>query len=125
MRFPLLAALALFAACAGPKPCTRSLCVAKLDGAMELTGWNGKVLATADSPKPPVVSDTLVRMVSGTAELVIGRARVTAGEGASFSFTVSTRAVPSIDVSSGPVSVSLSTGAPIALAPGAYYLPRP
>lgn len=122
----LLAGLVLLAACAGPKPCTRTLCVTKLDGTMEFAGWSGRVRATAESPKPPVVSDTTVTMVSGTAEFVNGKTRVSAAEGSSFKFSVSTRAVSSIEVSSGSVTVTLSTGAPVALAPGAPYdLPKP
>jgi hypothetical protein len=125
MKF-LLAGLALLAACAGPKPCTRTLCVTKLDGTMELSAWSGSVRASADTPKPPVVSDTKVTMVYGTAEFVNGKTRVTATEGSVFTFTVSTRAIPSIEVSSGSVTVMLSTGAATALTPGQpYFLPKP
>ena len=67
MRRVLLAGFVLLASCAGPKPCTRTLCVTKLEGALELTGWNASVRATAASPKPPVVSYTAVK---------IGRAHV-------------------------------------------------
>jgi uncharacterized cupin superfamily protein len=122
----LLAGLVLLAACAGPKPCTRTLCVTKLDGTMELAGWSGSVRATTESPKPPVVSDTTVTMVYGTAEFVNGKTRVTATEGSSFKFSVSTRTVSSIEVSSGSVTVTLSTGTPVTLAPGApFFLPKP
>lgn len=126
MKFGLLAGLLLLAACAGPKPCTRTLCVTKLDGTMELAGWNATVKATSDSPKPPVMSDTTVTMTFGSAEFRNGKTRVTASEGSSFKFTVSTRAVAAIDVSSGSVTVSLSSGAPVALTPGVpYNLPTP
>ena len=126
MRKPLLAGIILLVACAGPKPCTRTLCVSKLDGTMELSAWSGSVRASADTPKPPVVSDTKVTMVYGTAEFVNGTTRVTATEGSVFTFTVSTRAIPSIEVSSGSVTVMLSTGAPSAVPPGApYLLPKP
>lgn len=122
----LLAGLVLLAACAGPKPCTRTLCVAKLDGTMELSGWNSTVRATSESPKPPVISDTTVTLVYGTAEFRNGKTLVAAGEGASFKFTVSTRAVAAIEVSSGAVAVALSSGAPVTLAPGApFFLPKP
>ncbi|MBI2385639.1 MAG: hypothetical protein HYV14_06460 [Elusimicrobia bacterium] len=125
MRRALLAALVLLAACAGPKPCTRSLCVTRLDGTMELAGWNDVVRATSESPKPPVLSDATVTMVYGAAEFRHGKTRVTAAEGSSFKFTVSTRAVSSIEVSSGSVTVLLSTGAPVALVPGTPYdLPK-
>ena len=123
---PLLAGLLLLAACAGPKPCTRTLCVDKLDGTMRLEGWNRSVTATAASPKPPVMSASTVTMVYGTAELHNGKTKVVASEGSSFKFSVSTRAVSSIEVSSGSVTVSLSSGAPVALTPGVpYALPKP
>lgn len=126
MRFGLLAGLLLLAACAGPKPCTRTLCVTRLDGTLELAGWNGRVTAASDTPKPPVVSDTVVTMVSGTAEFRNGKTRIAAAEGAAFRFLVSTRAVSSIEVSAGAVSVVPSTGAPAVLALGApYFLPKP
>ena len=122
----LLAGLILLAACAGPKPCTRTLCVTKLDGTMDLVGWNGSVQATTTSPKPPVMSDTTVTLVYGTAEFRNGKTKVAAGEGSSFKFSVSTRAISSIEVSSGSVTVTLSTGTVVPLAPGApYYLPKP
>ena len=125
MRRILFAGLALLAACAGPKPCTRTLCVTKLNGTLELTGWSGSTLATAESPKPPVMSDTEVKMVYGTAEFTNGKTRVTAMEGSAFKFFVSTRALASIEVSSGSVMVTLSTGTPVVLSPGApYFLPK-
>ena len=118
--------LLLLAACAGPKPCTRTLCVVKLDGTMRLDGWGGSVTATADSPKPPVVNDTTVTMVSGSAEFLNGKSHLAATEGACFKYTLSTRTLSSIEVSSGVVIVSLSTGAPVTLVPGApYFLPKP
>lgn len=125
MRLAPLAALVLLAACAGPKPCTRALCVTRLDGTMELRGWKGRFVADAQSPKPPVMSDATVTILAGTAEFRNGKTRVAAAEGASFKFTVSTRAVSSIEVSTGSVVVQLSTGAPVALVPGTpYYLPK-
>ncbi len=126
MRRVLIAGLIVLAACAGPQPCTRTLCVTKIDGTMELTGWSGSLRATAQSPKPPIISDSTVTMIYGTAELRNGKTRVTAAEGSSFKFYVSTRAVSSIEVSSGSVMVALSTGAPVTLTPGApYFLPKP
>ena len=122
----LLAGLVLLAACAGPKPCTRTLCVTKLEGTMDLAGWNGSIQSSSTSPKPPVMSDTTVTMVSGAAEFRNGKTKVSAAEGSSFKFSVSTRAVSSIEVSSGSVVVTLSTGTVVPLAPGApYYLPKP
>lgn len=125
MRRALPFLLVLLAACAGPKPCTRSLCVTRLDGTMDLAGWNDTVRASSESTKPPVLSDATVTMVYGTAEFRHGKTKVVAEEGSSFKFTVSTRAVSSIEVSSGTVTVQLSSGAPVALVPGALYaLPK-
>jgi len=126
MRHAPLAAVILLAACSGPRPCTRTLCVARLDGTMELAGWNGRVTAASDSPKPPVVSDTVVTMLNGTAEFRNGKTRVAATEGSSFRFTVSTRAVSSIEATAGAVTVVPSTGAPALLGLGVpYFLPKP
>lgn len=120
----LLAAALLLSACAGPKPCTRTLCVEKLDGAMELRGWSGTVRVSADTPKPPVPSDSEVTMVSGSADFVNGKSRISATEGAAFRFVVSTGTM-SIDVSAGSVSVSVSSGAPVSVTPGTpFLLPR-
>lgn len=126
MRPLLLAGLAVLAACAGPKPCTRTLCVSRLDGSLELSGWSGRVRADSGTPQPPVMSDTLVTIVSGNAEFRNGKTTVSAAEGAAFRFTVSTRAVAAIEVTSGAVSVAPSSGAPVAVSPGApYALPKP
>lgn len=122
MRPALLAAAVLLSACFAPKPCTRALCVARLDGTMEVSAWNGVFRATADGPKPPVMSDAEVRMVYGKADFVNGTTRVTAEEGSVFAFSVSTGAVPSIAVTTGTVSVWLSTVAPTAVPPGAPFL---
>jgi hypothetical protein len=125
MRAAFLAALCLAAACAAPKPCTLALCVSKLDGTMDLSGWSGSVRAASDSPKPSVVNETEVRMVYGKAEFMNGKTKVSADEGSVFTFRVSTRAIPSIELSTGSVTIQLSSGAPVALVPGApYYLPK-
>ncbi len=121
----LLGSLLLLAACAGPKPCTRTLCVTKLEGTVELAGWSGSVRESAVTPKPPVVSDTAVTVVNGTAEFINGTTRVTAAEGSSFKFSVSTRAVSAIEVSSGAVTIALPAGSPFTLTAGSHYdLPK-
>jgi hypothetical protein len=126
MRLLSAGLLLLLAACAGPKPCTRTLCVDSLDGTMRLDGWSKSVTATASSPKPPVMSDSTVTMVYGTAKFHQGKTVVAASEGSSFKFELSTRAVSSILVSTGSVTVSVDSAAPVALAPGApYFLPKP
>jgi len=122
----IVAGLLLLAACAGPKPCTRTLCVYKLDGTMELSGWSGSIKQSASTPKAPVMADSVVTILDGSAEFLNGKTRVAAGAGSSFKFFVSTRAVASIEVSSGPVTVTPPSGAAVALTPGAPYpLPKP
>jgi|CXWL01.1.fsa_nt_gi hypothetical protein len=119
-----LAAILLLSACAGPKPCTRTLCVEKLDGTMELRGWNGTVRVSADTPKPPVPSDSEVTIVNGSADFINRNVKISAAEGSVFRFVVSTTAT-SIDVSAGMVSISVSSAAPVMIQPGAPYdLPR-
>ena len=125
MKAASLTGLLLLAACAGPKPCTRTLCVAKLDGTMRLDGWNSSAIATSTTPQPPVISDSVVTIVAGTAEFRNGKTRVSAGEGSSFKFAFSTRSVASIEVSSGTVVVFPAAGPPAPLGPGATFsLPK-
>ena len=125
MKRLLLLAAVLASACAAPRPCTRTLCVTKLDGTMEQNGWSGSLRATSDSPKPPVMNGSDVRMVYGTAEMLHGKTKVTASEGSSFKFWVSTRAVATIEVVSGPIAVAPEKGQPVSLEAGQLYtLPK-
>jgi len=117
-----LAATLLTAACAAPRPCTRTLCPAKSDGTYELRGWSGTVTVSPDVPKPPVPSDSEVTILSGEAEFTNGQTTVRALAGTTFRFAVSTRAVASIEVSSGSVSVLVSSSAvPTTVLAGAPY----
>ncbi|UPT72511.1 MAG: hypothetical protein M0D55_11065 [Elusimicrobiota bacterium] len=126
MRAASLAALVLLAACAGPKPCTRTLCVARLDGTMRLDGWEGSVVTASRYPQPPVVNDAVVTMVFGSAAFVNGNTLVKAQEGSSFKFTVSTRAASAIEVSSGTVTVTPYRGVEALVPAGVpYALPKP
>lgn len=126
MRAALLAVLAGLAACAYPAPCTRALCVARVDGTMRVEGWQGSVTETSESAKAPIVSDAKVTMVYGSAAFVHEKTLVRAQEGSSFVFTVSTRAVSAIEVSSGVVTVAPFHGAEATLVPGVpYALPKP
>jgi len=126
LRHALLTAILLLAACAGPKPCTRTLCVSKLEGTMELEGWGGTVTQSSETPKPPVMSDTVVTVLAGSAEFVNGKTKVTAAEGSSFKFSISTRAVSAIEVSSGAVSATNKAGTRMWIEPGAtFFLPKP
>ena len=120
-----LAAALLTAACAGPRPCTRTLCPAISAGSYEIRGWSGTVAVSPDVPRPPVPSDSEVAILTGEAEFTNGKTTVRASEGTTFRFTVSTRAVSSIEVSSGSVSVLISSSAvPTTVLPGApYFLP--
>lgn len=118
----LLAATIMTAACAAPRPCTRTLCPAKLSGSYEIRGWNGTVTVSPDVPKPPVPSDSEVSILTGEAEFTHGKTTLRAGAGTSFRFSVSTRAVSSLEVSSGSVSVFLSSAAAATtVVPGAPY----
>jgi hypothetical protein len=128
MRRLLIAAAALAAACASPRPCTRALCpLPPLDGSYRVHGWNSAVTVVPGVPAIPIVSDSTVDVLSGRASFRNGQAVVTASAGATFQFQVSTGniAVSSILVSSGEVTVALSSGAaPSPVGPGApYFLP--
>ena len=115
-------ALLILSACAGPRPCTQTLCVARLEGTLELRGWNATVRATSTTPKPPVPSDSEVTMVYGSADFINGKTRVFASEGSVFKFSVSTASIASIEVSSGSVMVSISSASPVSLTPGSPFL---
>jgi hypothetical protein len=125
MRRLLLAAVVLSAACAAPLPCTQALCPSHQDGSYRVSGWNKTVTVAPGQPPIPIVSDSSVEVLDGKVEFVNRRAVVRADAGASFLFSVSSDPahVPSIVVSSGEVSVALSsTSAPSPVAPGASYL---
>lgn len=107
-RLALPLALAALAACA-PKPCTKALCPVASDG-YELRGMKG-VSAPAGTPLPAVPPDAVVEVTSGRSEFRVSDARVYADAGASFRFFLSS-GVPALDVSSGPVSVALSSAPP-------------
>ena len=117
-----LAATLLTAACAGPRPCTRTLCPAESTGSYEIRGWSGAVAVSPGAPKPPVPSDSEISILTGEAEFTNGKTTVRALEGTTFRFAVSTRAVASIEVSTGSVSVFLSSAAAATtVLPGAQY----
>jgi hypothetical protein len=127
MRRLLLAfAVLSAAACASPAPCTQALCPAEhLDASYRVTGWTTSVIVTPGTPALPIVSDASVEVLKGGAEFHNRRAVLRAAEDSSFRFSVSSDDVhvPAIVVSSGEVSVALSsTSAPILVAPGATYL---
>lgn len=126
MRAAFLAALALSAACAGPKPCTRTLCAARLDGTVSAAGWEGAIVSSSASPQPPVVDNAVVTVEGGPAAFVNGRTLVRAQAGSVFVFTVSTASIPAIEVSSGVVTVAPFRGAETIIVPGSpYALPKP
>lgn len=130
MRRLLLAAAALSAACASPAPCTQALCPSRVDGSYKITGWDKSLTVGPGQPAVPVVSDSTVEVLDGSVEFTNRKAVVRAAAGSSFRFTVSTgsvkNAIASIAVSSGDVSVALSSGAERSpVAPGsAYSLPN-
>ncbi len=122
MRRPVLAILAaaLLAACAGPRPCTMALCPVSSDGVYAVRGET-TVSAPAGTPLPAVPPDGGVDVSAGRAEFKIRKSRVVAEAGASFRFFLSS-GVPALDVTSGPVSVTTSSAAPAAVAPGVILL---
>lgn len=115
---PILVLLA--AACAAPRPCTLTLCPDRVEGTVEVSSWGGTVRMTPTSPQPPIPSEAQVTVVYGRAEFVRrGGSRVLAEEGASFRLVVSTHTSDALVVSSGAVSVVLSSdSAPVPLTPG-------
>lgn len=125
MRRASLLAAVLLSGCAGPRPCTRTLCPARLAGSYEVRGWSGTLTISPDAPQPPVPSDSEVSVLTGEAEFTHGQATLKASAGAAFRFMVSTGAVASLEVSSGSVTVLISSAAaPAAVLPGApYFLP--
>lgn len=121
-RASLLAAV-LLTGCAGPRPCTRTLCPARLAGSYEVRGWSGTLTITPDVPQPPVPSDSEVSILTGEAEFTHGKATMKTSAGTTFRFMVSTSAAASLEVSSGCVSVLVSSAsAPAPILPGALYL---
>ena len=125
MRRLLLAAAVLSAACSGPRPCTQALCPSRQDGSYRVSGWNKSVVVPPGTPPIPIVSDSTVDVLDGRVEFINDRAFVRADAGSSFRFSVSTDPahVASIVVSSGVVSVALSSAAaPSYVTPGAPYL---
>jgi len=125
-RAALLAAAFLTAACAGPRPCTQTLCPSRLSGSYEVKGWSGTVSVSPEVPKPPVASDSQVSVLDGQADFTNGATTLSASAGTSFKFSVSSRAAASIEVSTGSVEVRLSSSssAPTTVTPGTpYFLP--
>ena len=129
MRRLLFAAAVLSAACSGPRPCTQALCPSRQDGSYRISGWNKSVVVPPGAPPIPIVSDATVEVLDGRVEFVNARAFVRADGGSSFRFSVSTDSArtASIAVSSGVVSVALSSAAaPSYVTPGStYLLPEP
>ena len=122
---PLIAVLS--AACAAPLPCTQALCPSRQDGSYRVSGWDKTVTVAPGQPALPIVSDSSVDVIDGRVEFVNRRAVVRAAEGASFRFELSTASVPvpTVIVSSGSVTVALSsTAVQSPLTPGVpYFLP--
>ena len=129
-RYLLPVAAALFsAACFAPRPCTQALCASRLDGSYRVIGWNRVVSAGGTAaPAIPIVSDSTVEVTDGSAEFTLGKSVVRASAGSSFHFEVSTASAhaASIFVTTGPVSVALSSGAvPTTLSAGSTFVLPP
>ena len=116
----LLAAVA----CAGPRPCTQTLCPARVEGAYRIVGWNRSVTVDSTVPALPIVADSSVEILNGEAEFTNDRAVLRASAGAMFRFDVSssTPRISSVLVSSGVVTVEVSSAPPSTLTPGIPYL---
>ena len=123
MRFLALAAIALAAACAGPRPCTQALCPTSY-ASYRVTGWNRSVTVSSGTPAIPIVSDSAVDVIGGEAQFVNGKSVVTASAGTTFTYLVSSSAVSSIVLSSGSMTVAIDS-APAASVPlgAATFLP--
>lgn len=123
MRRLLLAALAALAACSAPRPCTRALCLTRLDGELEMKGMSGTVRVAPDVPKPPVVSDSEVTVLSGTAEFVNKKSFISAPAGSAFRFTTSTAPYATLVVTAGSLEVRASSAAvPVSVPAGSSFL---
>ncbi|MEK7390132.1 MAG: hypothetical protein AAB036_10585 [Elusimicrobiota bacterium] len=114
--------LLLMTACAARRPCTRTLCVTRLEGTLELSGWQTRVRANSRSPRPPIPSDSEIALLEGSADFMNGDTKISASEGSVFRFSVSTAALASIDVSTGQVTIAPAATAPVKLAPGARFV---
>lgn len=112
------ATLAALCACA-PKPCTKALCPVSSDGYSVRGAKDYDV--PAGTPLPAVPPDAVVTVGSGRSEFSVSKSRVVADAGASFRFFLSS-GTPALDVASGPVSVSLSSGAPASVPAGVILL---
>lgn len=120
---PVAALAVLSAACFAPLPCTQALCPDKVEGEYRVIGWNRSVDNGPDTPQVPVVSDATVKVLSGKVRFLNRTTAVTATEGASFRFEVSTASghAPLVTVDAGTVTVSVSSGPETALPAGVPY----
>ncbi len=116
---PFLFAAAALAACA-PRPCTKALCPVSSEGLFQIRGVTS-VAVPAGSPLPAVPPDAVVDVLSGRAEFRVLKSRVVAESSSSFRFFLSS-GQPALDVTSGQVSVSLSSGALASAATGVILL---
>lgn len=126
-RLLLAAALLSPAACFAPRPCTLALCPSALDGTYRVTGWNRTVSAGGGAPAVPVVPNSDVEVTGGTVQFTNGKAVVRASQGASFHFELSTAPARAgrLSVSSGSLSVALSSGAPASVVPAGSFILLP
>ncbi len=110
-------------ACFAPLPCTQALCPLKVEGIYRVAGWGREVNSGPDTPQSPIVSDSNISVLSGRVEFVNRGTVVAAAEGAEFRFEVSTGSVriPTVTVSSGALTVSVSSGPTTTVRPGAPY----
>jgi hypothetical protein len=127
----LVAVLVLGAcACAAPAPCTQDLCPSRVAGSYRVAGWQGAIVVSSGAPIVPIVSDSRVEVLDGSVEFSLGAARLDAPAGAAFRYELRPppkHPTPAVDVSSGSITVRLSSAAaPVTVSAGSsYVLPPP
>jgi hypothetical protein len=126
------AAVLSSAACFAPRPCTLALCPAGTTGSYTVTGWDREVASGPDSPRIPIVSNSEVKVTDGTVEFVNGKTVLRASAGTTFRFTAAVpkhKKTPKTDstiaVSSGSLTVSVSTEAAKTIAAGSSFVLPP
>lgn len=130
MRRLLLAAAALSsAACFAPRPCTMALCPSGEGGSYTVTGWDREVSSGPGSPRLPIVSNSEVAVTEGTVEFVNGKTVLRASAGTAFRYEAAVpktkttpKTAPKIVVSSGTLTVAVSSGPMTTVEAGSTYL---
>jgi hypothetical protein len=118
----------LASACFAPRPCTQALCPTSIDGVYRVDGWGHSVTVDKTVPPLPIVSDSEVSVLAGSAEFSNDRSVLHAAAGSSFRFEVSTASTRTawVTVSTGAVTVTTSSSPARGLTPGVpFAFPAP